>query len=102
RARFARQVEQTTQAIEEFFPKDTRITRPAGGFVLWVELPQKVDSLELFRRAREQRISVAPGPMFTTTKRYRNCIRIGCGHPWSSRIEIALMRLGQIACELAR
>jgi DNA-binding transcriptional MocR family regulator len=101
RAGFARQVEQTSHAIAEFFPKGTRITRPAGGFVLWLELPPKVDSLELFRRAREHRISIAPGPMFTTTKRYRNCIRIGCGHPWTSRIEMALMRLGQLATALA-
>ena len=101
RAGFARQVEQTTHAIAEFFPHGTKVTRPAGGFVLWVELPPKVDSLELFRRALEHRISIAPGPMFTTTKRYRNFMRIGCGHPWSSKIEMGLMRLGQLAEELA-
>ena len=101
RAGFARQVQQTTNAIAEFFPKGTKITRPAGGFVLWVEMPPKVDSLELFRRARDQRISIAPGPMFTTTKRYRNFIRIGCGHPWTPRIEMALLRLGQLVAELA-
>jgi DNA-binding transcriptional MocR family regulator len=101
RAGFARQVLQTTSAIAEFFPKGTKVTRPAGGFVLWVEMPSKVDSLELFRRARDQRISIAPGPMFTTTKRYRNFIRIGCGHPWTARMEMALMRLGQLVAELA-
>jgi len=101
RAGFARQVEQTTHAIAEFFPKGTRITRPAGGFVLWVEMPPRVDSIELFRRAREQRISIAPGPMFTNTKRYRNVIRVGCGNPWSAKIEMALLRLGQLVAELA-
>jgi DNA-binding transcriptional MocR family regulator len=101
RAGFARQVQQTTHAIAEFFPKGTKVTRPSGGFVLWVELPSRVDALELFRRALDHRISIAPGPMFTTTKRYRNFIRIGCGHPWSSRTERALMRLGQLAGELA-
>ena len=100
RAGFARQVQQTTQTIAESFPKGTKITRPAGGFVLWIELPAKVDSLELFRRAREERISIAPGPMFTTTQRYRNCIRVGCGHPWSAKIEMALMRLGKLAADL--
>jgi DNA-binding transcriptional MocR family regulator len=101
RASFARQVQQTSQAIAEYFPSDTKITRPAGGFVLWVELPVKVDALELFRRAREERISIAPGPMFTTTKRYRNCIRVGCGHLWSPKLEMGLMRLGKLAAELA-
>ena len=52
RSGFARQVQQTTEAIAQYFPKGTKVTRPAGGFVLWVELPPKVDALELFRRAR--------------------------------------------------
>lgn len=101
RAGFARQVQQVSAAIAEYFPGGTRITRPSGGFVLWVELPAGVDTLELFRRAREERISIAPGPMFTTTKRYRNCIRIGCGHPWSAKIEMGVMRLGKLAAQLA-
>src|SRR6185295_10544498 len=101
RAGFARQVQQTSRAIAEYFPVGTRITRPAGGFVLWVELPGKVDALELFRRARAERISIAPGPMFTTTKRYRNCIRVGCGNLWSAKLEMGLMRLGKLAAELA-
>jgi len=101
RASFAHQVQQTSQAIAEYFPGGTKITRPAGGFVLWVELPARVDALELFRRAREERISIAPGPMFTTTKRYRNCIRVGCGHLWSTKLEMGLMQLGKLAAELA-
>jgi len=100
RGEFARQVQQASAAIAEYFPKHTKITRPSGGFVLWVELPPGVDALELFRRAREERISIAPGPMFTTTRRYRNCIRVGCGHPWSARMEMGLMRLGRLAAEL--
>ncbi|MEO8626930.1 MAG: PLP-dependent aminotransferase family protein [Betaproteobacteria bacterium] len=101
RAGFARHVQKTTDAIAEFFPEGTKITRPLGGFVLWIELPPKADALLLFRMARRENISIAPGPMFTTTKRYRNCIRIGCGHPWSPKIEMALMRLGKIAQALS-
>jgi DNA-binding transcriptional MocR family regulator len=94
-------VQHTSHAIAEYFPTGTKITRPAGGFVLWVELPAKVDALDLFRRARDERISIAPGPMFTTTKRYRNCIRVGCGHLWSAKMEMGLMRLGKLAAQLA-
>ena len=32
---------------------------------------------------------------------YRNFIRVGCGNPWSAKIEMALLRLGQLAGELA-
>jgi DNA-binding transcriptional MocR family regulator len=57
-------------------------------------------ALEIPTHPRDERISIAPGPMFTTTKRYRNCIRVGCGHLWSAKMEMGLMRLGQLAAEL--
>ena len=33
-----------TQAISEYFPPDTRMTRPQGGFVLWIELNKKINN----------------------------------------------------------
>ena len=100
RAAFARQVQQTTEVIAHHFPVGTKVTRPTGGFVLWVDLPHKIDTLELFQRARAEGISVAPGPMFTTTRRFQNCVRIGCGNTWSLRIERGLIRLGQLAATM--
>ena len=45
-----------------------------------------------------ENIGIAPGPMFTASKsRYRNCIRLSCGYPWSSKIERSLMRIGELA-----
>jgi DNA-binding transcriptional MocR family regulator len=102
RAAFQSQVQQTTEAVAEHFPDGCKLTQPAGGFVLWVELPLKVDAIRLFEMAREQRIAIAPGPMFTNTGRYRNFIRLNCGHLWTSRLELALAQLGQLARQLAQ
>src|SRR6185369_11114669 len=44
------------QAVSEYFPEDTRITRPQGGFALWVEMNKKVDSYKLHKRALKQGI----------------------------------------------
>jgi DNA-binding transcriptional MocR family regulator len=95
-------VQRTTGAVAEHFPEGCKLTQPAGGFVLWVELPQNVDAVRLFELARSQRIAIAPGPMFTNTGRYRNFIRLNCGHLWSSRLELALAQLGQLANQLAQ
>jgi DNA-binding transcriptional MocR family regulator len=38
--------------------------------------------------------------MFTTTGRFQNCMRIGCGHAWSARIEHGLIRLGQLCASM--
>lgn len=85
-----RQVEQVSRAIAESFPREIKMTRPAGGLVLWIELPAKVDALRLHTRALAEKISFAPGPMFSPHESFRNFIRISCGEPWSPKIERAI------------
>jgi DNA-binding transcriptional MocR family regulator len=97
RKALATQVQQVILALSQCFPQGTRITRPAGGFVLWVELPKRVDSLELHREALEKKISIAPGPIFSAKQKYQNFIRLSCGQPWSDKLEQALVTLGRLA-----
>jgi len=97
---FAEQVERVTHAISRYFPEGTRVTRPSGGYVLWVELPAHIDSVDLFERALDEKISIAPGPIFSPKQGFRNFIRLSCGNQWSETIERALFRLGQIIAKL--
>ncbi len=94
---FATQTQLMTQAICAWFPAGTRVTRPAGGFVLWVELPKGTDAMALHALALEQKISIAPGPIFSPKGGYTNFIRLTCGNPWSNRIESAVRTLGRLA-----
>jgi DNA-binding transcriptional MocR family regulator len=94
---FQNNISQMTRAIEKSFPEGTKVTRPAGGFVLWLELPRSFNSRELFGEALENGICFAPGDVFSASVRYRNCLRISCGHPWSARIEKGLATLGALA-----
>ncbi len=97
RRRCAQQVDAARAVIADSFPKGTRVTRPAGGFILWIEMPKGTNSIGLFERLLERGISIAPGPMFSASQRYRNCIRISVGHPWSDRTEKALREIGRLA-----
>ena len=91
-----------SQAAAKYFPEGTRITRPDAGYLLWVELPKKVYAVELFSAAVAAHITIVPGTIFSTTGRFRNCIRISCGYRWSDAIDRALVTLGRLAAELAR
>ncbi len=102
RQAFREQVGRMTDAIERHFPADTRVTRPAGGFVLWVELPESVDSLELFRAAAAKGVSLGPGVIFSPTGRFTHHLRVNCGFSWSERIERAVRDVGHAASRLAR
>lgn len=97
RRAFADRIGRTQHAVSGHFPAGTRVTSPAGGFMLWVELPKSVDTLALYESAMRERISIAPGSMFSASNRYRNCIRLNCGCAWTPAIERALARVGQLA-----
>jgi DNA-binding transcriptional MocR family regulator len=92
---------QYTQAILSHFPKGTRVSRPAGGFVLWVELPGSQDVRLLQAKALEKNISVAPGPLFSSNhKEYGAFIRINCAIPWTTQAQKAVEKLGEIIARL--
>jgi DNA-binding transcriptional MocR family regulator len=96
RASLASNSQRFIEAIARYFPEGTRVTRPAGGLVLWVELPRNIDGAELFKTALASRIGIAPGIVFSAKGDYRNYIRLSCGLPWSGTIERALEKLGRL------
>jgi DNA-binding transcriptional MocR family regulator len=87
------------QAISEYFPEDTRVTRPQGGFTLWIEMNPRVNAYKLHKRALKHSIGVAPGQIFSSQGRFENCIRIGYGEPWSDRVAQGLQTLGKLIRE---
>jgi DNA-binding transcriptional MocR family regulator len=83
-------------AISRHFPAQTRVSQPSGGYFLWLELPEQMDALKLFHMALAQGISIAPGPIFSPTRRFGNCIRLNYGSPWHDGAEKAMETLGRI------
>lgn len=89
-------------ALERYFPAQCSWLRPAGGYQLWVQLPQGADALKLHARALEHNISVAPGPIFSARREFTRAIRLNYGHPWTAESERAIKTLaGLIAHQCA-
>ncbi|MCW8194981.1 PLP-dependent aminotransferase family protein [Proteobacteria bacterium 005FR1] len=99
RGELGRSVARMQAMLDRHFPAGIRVTRPEGGFVLWLELPVSVDSTELAQAALQEGISIAPGALFSTTDKYHHHIRLSCAVRWSDRVERALIRLGQLIKE---
>jgi len=91
------QQDRMADAIAQEFPAGTRVTRPQGGFFLWVELPAAVDALALHRDALARGISVAPGPIFSASSQFASALRLNYGHPWDAAHEDAIRVLGELA-----
>lgn len=93
-----RQVEQYRQFIMQAFAGvEIRINQPQGGYALWLQLPQQIDSLKMYRYAQQHSINIVPGLVFGEDQRYNNCIRLNAGHQLSDEIERAIQLLADWA-----
>lgn len=96
-----RQARMLEERVLRHFPEGTRVTRPTGGAVAWVQMPGGVDSIALFYAARELGIGLAPGNIFSSCDQFKHFVRLSYGNAWTPRIEQALADVGRLARELA-
>lgn len=93
------QKERMVALVVDAFPDRTRVSDPKGAGVLWLELPRSNDSEQLFHKALEKDISIAPGAVFSASNKFKHCIRISFGIPWSKEVESAIQVLGSLCHE---
>jgi DNA-binding transcriptional MocR family regulator len=84
------------QGIMQYFPENTKVSRPQGGFVLWLELDKKLNVYRLYKEALRHHIAVAPGQLFSAQKQFGNCVRISYARPWDQEVEEGLKTLGNL------
>jgi DNA-binding transcriptional MocR family regulator len=64
------------EALTEFMPRGVSWTRPAGGFFVWVTLPEAVDAAGLLARAEAERVTFIPGHKFCLDGHGHNSLRL--------------------------
>jgi DNA-binding transcriptional MocR family regulator len=93
------QVEQMLEGVSRHFPKEVEVHRPVGGFFIWIRMPEHIDAMELHMAAHRERVSIAPGPMFSASGGMQNYIRLNAGRLWSPQIEQGIQVLGRLIRE---
>lgn len=83
-------------AIYSNFPLGTHVNLPQGGGLLWVKLPDYIDMDIFTREAIKQKISFAPGKLFSMTDNFTNYIRFTSWHDFDSNMENAFKTLGSL------
>lgn len=83
--------------VAEYFPKGTRITRPQGGFVAWLQLPAMVDSAELYQMAKKSGVIIAPGAIFSSNpQKFRHYVRVSYANDWNNERKQAIKTLASL------
>jgi DNA-binding transcriptional MocR family regulator len=67
------------ELAQRLLPEGCRVTSPDGGFIAWVELPHGTDAMALYHLAMQRGVSIAPGPLFSPSGRYRQFVRLNFG-----------------------
>lgn len=92
---YQQHLETYTCWVRQYFPCEICVTRPKGGFMLWIELPEGVDMLCVSRQLCRLKIQTAPGSLFSASGKYRNCLRINCALPLTEKYREAIQKLGE-------
>ena len=92
---YQRNMEIYTCWLREYFPCGICVTRPKGGYMLWVELPEHVDMVCVAKQLCRLKIQVAPGSLFSASGKYRNCLRINCALPPIEKHKEVMVQLGE-------
>jgi len=87
---------QIRKSVAEYFPDNTKISEPKGGFMLWLELDKRICTEDLYDEALSKKISFAPGRMFSQYNQYQNCMRLNYALEWTDRVESDLEKLGKM------
>ena len=97
RTQYAGNSAQLLRDIFAHFPPGTRTSRPQGGITIWVELPAAADAYALTEACLQHGIGIFPGQVFSTSGRYRNCLRLSYALPYDERVQQGVRRLGALA-----
>jgi len=82
--------------MTEYFPEEVKYTKPEGGMFLWVTLPERASSLDLFELAVKENVAFVPGnPFYTDDGSRNNTLRLNFSNSDEEQIEEGIKRLAR-------
>lgn len=85
------------EALRTHMPEGVAWTEPAGGFVVWLTVPDGVDTDELAQQAMDEAVAFVPGSVFYSDKtRGRNNLRLSFSGVQDENIAPGVQRLGTL------
>lgn len=96
KALYKEQCSTMLEAMNTYFPKEITYTKPTGGMFIWATLREGESSLELFKRAREEKVVFVPGNPFYTDQRQANTMRLNYTNSSNEMIIEGVKRLARL------
>jgi len=73
---YSRRMQTMGAALRSRLPASARFIDPAGGFFIWLSLPEGTDTLDLLAKAKSRNVEFMPGSKFSSRQGLKNCLRL--------------------------
>lgn len=83
-------------AMDKYFPKEVKFTRPDGGLFTWADLPEYIDTKVMALEALDQKVAYVPGASFFPNGGNVHCMRLNYSCMPDDRIVEGIKRLGDV------
>ncbi|AOL16226.1 aminotransferase [Sulfolobus sp. A20] len=83
------------EAIQEYFPKDARWSKPIGGMFVFAWLPEKIDTTKMLEKALQKGVAYVPGSSFYADYSGKNTMRLNFSYPSKEQLVEGIKRLGE-------
>jgi len=85
------------EAMEKYFPKEVTWTKPHGGMFIWVEVPEYINTDELFTEAvKDKKVAYVIGSAFYPYGEDKRHMRLNFTLSTLDQIEEGIRRLGEL------
>ena len=89
------QRDQLVLALHQYWGQSAKFIVPRGGLSLWIELPKRVNTLQLYAAALADNIVITPGALFSVEKDFSHFLRLSFCHPLTDGRRNAIKILGR-------
>lgn len=87
-------------AIGQYFPSDIKYTKPKGGLFLWLELDDRINTVQLLEKCLEYQVAFVPGNSFYPNKSKMNTLRMNFSNTPEEQIIQGIQRIGSVLKEI--
>lgn len=99
RSTYAHRCRTMLDAMDEYFPKSVKYTRPGGGLFIWCDLGEGFDTQKLAQKAIAEKVVYVPGSAFMVDiEAPCSALRLNYSTMSDERIVEGIKRLGKVFC----
>lgn len=87
------------EAMEKHFPEEVEWNRPNGGMFIWAELPEHINTRDMFDKAVDENVAYVIGGAFFVDDGGQNTMRLNFTHSSEEEIKKGIKSLAEVIQE---